>query len=69
MQLLTPRHTVIIIRNLSVLVLPHGGQHTARRNAWAGMVSAAARTRDRAEAEAALDAVLHQPVRQVAAGR
>lgn len=41
---------------LLMTALPAGGQRTARRNAWAGMVSDAARSRARREAEAALAA-------------
>ena len=36
-------------------VLPGGGQSTARRNAWAGMSAAAVRSREQAEAEAAIE--------------
>ena len=35
-------------------VAPHGGQGTARRNAWAAMAADAARARARREAAAAL---------------
>jgi hypothetical protein len=41
---------------LLLLALPAGGQATARRNAWAGMSSDAARRRERGQAEAALAA-------------
>jgi hypothetical protein len=40
---------------LLLAVLPHGGQLSARRNAWAGMVDDAQRARARREAETALD--------------
>jgi hypothetical protein len=43
---------------LLLAVLPHGGQHTARRNAWAGMVDDAQQSRARREAAAALAAAL-----------
>ena len=43
-----------LAQSLTVLLVPHGGQHPARRNAWAGMSADAARGRDRREAEAAL---------------
>ena len=42
------------VQALVLAVLPHGGQHTARRNAWAGMSSDAARGRARREADAAV---------------
>ena len=44
------------LSSLLLLVLPAGGQTTARRNAWAGMSADAARGRDRRQAEAALAA-------------
>ena len=44
------------VRSLLMLVLPAGGQATARRNAWAGMSADAARSRERRQAEAALAA-------------
>ncbi len=34
-------------------LLPHGGQRTARRNAWVAMSEGAARARQRREAETA----------------
>ena len=49
-------------------VLPDGGQLTARRNAWAGMSSDAARTRARREADLAFRVVAarsHVRLRQV----
>ena len=39
---------------LLLAVLPHGGQLAARRNAWAGMASDAARARAWREVDAAL---------------
>jgi len=43
-------------QSLVLLLVPHGGQAHARRNAWAGMSADAAVGRDRREAEAALAA-------------
>jgi hypothetical protein len=40
--------------DLVMSVVPHGGQATARRNAWAGMSAGAARARARREAELAV---------------
>ena len=37
-----------------LLLLPHGGQQAARRNAWASMATDATRARARVEAAAAL---------------
>ena len=45
-------------RAVLVRLLPHGGQLTARRNAWAAMAADAARARARAEAAAALAAAV-----------
>jgi ketopantoate reductase len=48
-------------RNLQSLVLmmsPHGGQHSARKNAWASMAQDAQRARQRREAEAAVGAAI-----------
>ena len=50
----SPR-TVTLAQSLVLLLVPHGGQHTARRNAWAGMSADAARGRDRREAQAAVE--------------
>ena len=49
---------VPVVQGLVLAVLPHGGQLTARRNAWAGMASDAARARSRREADAALAVAL-----------
>ncbi len=47
---------VRLAQSLLLTVAPHGGQHVARRNAWAGRSDCAARTRARREAEALLAA-------------
>jgi hypothetical protein len=44
------------LQNLALVVLPHGGQRSARRNAWASMSSDAALARSRREAEVAVAA-------------
>lgn len=44
------------LQDLLLVALPGGGQRTARRNAWAGMVADAARSRAAREAEEALAA-------------
>ena len=62
----TPR-TVTLAQSLVLLLVPHGGQHTARQNAWAGMSADAARGRDRREAQAAVE--LAASARQVRAAR
>ena len=47
--------TVTLAQSLLLLIVPHGGQHTARRNAWARMSVDAAWSRDNREAAAAVD--------------
>ena len=51
----TLRRTVSTAQDLLLLALPHGGQLTARRNAWAGMSDAATRARGRRDADIAMD--------------
>ena len=53
-MLLHPRRMITLVQSLSLLLAPHGGQHVARRNAWAGMSRDAALARDRRAAELAL---------------
>ena len=57
MRLTTPLpRTASRVQSLLMLAVPHGGQAVARRNAWAGMSAAAARSRERSQAESALAA-------------
>ncbi|MCU1595420.1 MAG: hypothetical protein JWO12_2812 [Frankiales bacterium] len=42
------------LQSLVLTVLPHGGQHSARRNAWASMVEDNNRARQRREADVAM---------------
>ncbi len=58
---MSARRTTSLVQSLAVLLVPHGGQHTARRNAWAGMSADAARGRDRREAELALTQASARP--------
>jgi hypothetical protein len=51
----SPLSTLALGRAVVLALVPHGGQHTARRNAWAGMAADAQRSRARREAEDALD--------------
>ncbi|GAC1322806.1 MAG: hypothetical protein NVSMB13_01790 [Mycobacteriales bacterium] len=44
------------LQALYLTVVPHGGQHVARRNAWGAMASDNARMRARREAAAAIEA-------------
>ena len=52
-RLIPSSRLIPLAQSLTVLLVPHGGQHTARRNAWAGLSSCAAQGRERREAEAA----------------
>ena len=61
-----PRN-VTLAQSLVLLLVPHGGQHAARQNAWAGMSADAARGRDRREAQAAVE--LATSARQARAAR
>ena len=56
------------LESLLMTVLPHGGQRSARRNAWASMSADAARARHRREADAAMErAAVHAQARERAA--
>ena len=44
------------LQGFALTVLPHGGQRSARRNAWAAMSSDAVLARSRREAEVAVAA-------------
>ena len=44
------------LQDLTLVLLPHGGQRSARRNAWAAMSADAALARGRREAEVAVAA-------------
>ncbi len=46
--------TALNVQSLVLAVVPHGGQRSARRNAWASMSSDAARARSRREADRAM---------------
>ena len=65
---LSLRRNLATLESLFLTVLPHGGQLSARRNAWASMSSDAAWARGRREADAAMDrAVLRARSRELAA--
>ena len=51
----TVRRSSRTVEGLVLLALPHGGQQSARRNAWASMAADSARARARREADAALE--------------
>ena len=53
----------------SLVALPHGGQRSARRNAWTAIVADTSQARARQEAKAALDHAVAQADRAVAVVR
>ena len=64
---LSLKRNLATLESLVLTVMPHGGQRSARRNAWASMSSDAAWARNRRDAEAALDrAQLRAQARELA---
>jgi hypothetical protein len=55
------------LQDLTLSVLPHGGQRSARRNAWSAMSSDAVLARSRREAEVAVAAAAARADRSTAA--
>jgi hypothetical protein len=55
------------LQDLTLTVLPHGGQRSARRNAWSAMSSDAVLARSRREAEVAVAAAAARADRATAA--
>jgi hypothetical protein len=51
------------LQGLWLTVLPHGGQRSARRNAWSAMSADAAFARNRRDAEHAISAAVARSVR------
>ncbi len=50
----TVTRTALSVQSLVLALVPHGGQRSARRNAWASMSSDAVRARARRDAELAM---------------
>jgi hypothetical protein len=50
--------TAAQLQSVALTVVPHGGQRSARRNAWAAMSADAVQARARREAEAAIALVV-----------
>lgn len=48
--------TAVQLQGLALTLLPHGGQRSARRNAWSAMSADSALARSRREAEVAVAA-------------
>ena len=57
------------VQSFVLSVIPHGGQRSARRNAWASMSSDAVRARGRREADAAMDYALAVALHPAASAR
>jgi hypothetical protein len=55
-----PFHLLALGQAAVLAALPHGGQRTARRNAWAGMSAQSARSRAQREADAAIADAVHR---------
>ena len=64
--LATTRQTLGLAVALSLVVLPHGGQRGARRNAWTAMVAGTAQARIRGEAQFAVDRAAANSARRIA---
>ena len=65
---LSLKRNLTTLESLFLTVLPHGGQRSARRNAWASMSADAAWARNRREADSALErAELRARARELAA--
>ena len=58
----------LLLQTLILTAGPHGGQRTARRNAWAGMSDDAGRARARRDAEQALDAAAWRAAQRASTG-
>jgi hypothetical protein len=52
----TTTHQLSRLQDLALTLMPHGGQSTARRNAWSAMSADATLARSRREAELAVAA-------------
>ena len=52
---LSLKRNLTTLESLFLAVLPHGGQRSARRNAWASMSADASWARNRREADAAIE--------------
>jgi hypothetical protein len=52
------------LQSLALTMLPHGGQRSARRNAWAAMSSDATQARTRREVEVAVASAIARTTSQ-----
>ncbi|MCW2601507.1 MAG: hypothetical protein JWM02_3336 [Frankiales bacterium] len=61
--------TASSVQSLVVAVLPHGGQRSARRNAWASMSEGNSRAKARREAESAMTRAISMSQHPAASAR
>lgn len=54
MRPVRPLPRISALQQVVLVLVPHGGQRTARRNSWAGMSAAAVVARNRREATVAV---------------
>jgi len=64
-----PQHYATTAQAFVLAVVPHGGQRSARRNAWASMSQDAATARARKEAGSAMDRAVAFAQRPAASAR
>lgn len=69
MPVTSVRRSTQVLQSLILTVAPHGGQSTARRNAWASMSEGAVLARGRRDALAALVRAQARAERVTAAAR
>jgi hypothetical protein len=55
--------------SLALLLIPHGGQRSARTNAWASMAEDSTRARGRREADAAMSRAVAMSLHPAASAR
>ena len=64
---LSLKRNVSLLETLFLTVLPHGGQRSARQNAWASMSSDNARAKARRDADAAMERAVARTAARTAA--
>jgi hypothetical protein len=57
------------VESVALMLLPHGGQRSARTNAWASMSEDSARARGRREADAAMARAVAMSLHPAASAR
>ena len=57
------------VQSFALTLLPHGGQHAARKNAWAAMSEGNTRAKARREADTAMTRALARAQRPAASAR